>query len=98
MSHQPQRASVRFRQKPRASSAQRLILRKDYVELNFQFLTLRWYRAGCGLIFEKTWAHDKPGSATGNQQQAQQAAGSALRFLISQHIRVRLQPLGLLFL
>ena len=40
MPHQPQRVSVRFRQKPRASSAQRLILRKDYVELNFQFLTL----------------------------------------------------------
>ena len=39
MPHQPQRDSVRFRQKPRAS-AQRLILRKDYVELNFQFLTL----------------------------------------------------------
>ena len=39
MPHQPLRVSVRFRQKPRANE-QRLILRKDYVELNFQFLTL----------------------------------------------------------
>ena len=39
MPHQPLARYVRFLQKPRAS-AQRLILRKDYVELKFQFLTL----------------------------------------------------------
>lgn len=37
--HQPQRASARLRQKTRAS-AQRLVLRKDYVEPYFQFVTL----------------------------------------------------------
>ena len=40
MPHQPQRASVRFLKNRVLASAQRLILWKDYVELNFQFLTL----------------------------------------------------------
>ena len=44
MPHQPQRASVRFRKKPRAS-AQRLILQNDYLERNFQFLALARVRA-----------------------------------------------------
>ena len=61
--HQPQRDSVRFRQKPRASSAQRLmlILCKDYVELNFQFLTLVERNEMCG---QENFGKVKPPSAT----------------------------------
>ncbi|MCA9129307.1 MAG: hypothetical protein KDB22_19610, partial [Planctomycetales bacterium] len=40
------RGSVLFRQKPRAS-AQRLILRKDYVELNFPFFTIATFADFC---------------------------------------------------
>ena len=54
MPHQPQRDSVRFRQKPRAS-ALRLILRKDYVELKFQFLTL-----ACGSVKKPRASAQRP--------------------------------------